>query len=138
MTTLSSSMSVDWKKLKVFILSQNETVFMICLDITADDNFFEWIKTEEGRRSSAVWVGWGGLVLIGLISWGYNIFAMEAFVHEYCLEESKSKLNILSPFSSDFEVISFSLIIKINYQTNISVRSKVVIDQCSMFVQVWC
>ena len=111
---------------------------MICLDITADDNFFEWIKTEEGRRSSAVWVGWGGLVLIGLISWGYNIFAMEAFVHEYCLEESKSKLNILSPFSSDFEVISFSLIIKINYQTNISVRSKVVIDQCSVCVQVWC
>ena len=111
MITLSSSMSVDWKKLKVLIISQNETLFMICLDITADDNFFEWIKTEEGRRSSAVWVGWGGLVLIGLISWGYNIFAMEAFVHEYCLEESKSKLNILSPFSSDFEVNSFSLII---------------------------
>ena len=112
MTALSSSMLVDWKKSKVkFILSQNETLFMICLDINADDNFFEWIKTEEGRRSSAVWVGWGGLVLIGLISWGYNIFAMEAFVHEYCLEESKSKLNILSPFSSDFEVNSFSLII---------------------------
>ena len=65
--------------------------------------FFDWIQTEDGKKWMALWAGWGGTIAAALLGWAFNIYCLELTVHEYCLEENKSKLNILSPFSSDFE-----------------------------------
>ena len=68
-----------------------------------EPRFFDWIKTEEGKRSMALWAGWGGAALTFVVSWSHYIYCLEPTVHEYCLEENRSRLNIYSPFSSDFQ-----------------------------------
>ena len=37
-------------------------------------------------------------------SWCLNIYMMESSIHEYCLDKDKELLNLISPYSSEFEV----------------------------------
>jgi len=62
-----------------------------------------FMETEEGKRKMALWVGWGGTIILGTGSWLYHLYCQELVVHEYCLEKDKARLNIMSVFSSEFE-----------------------------------
>jgi len=62
----------------------------------------KFMETEEGKKKSALWIGWGGTITLGLGSWIYQLYCQELVMHEYCLEKDKEKLNITSMFSSEF------------------------------------
>jgi len=66
-------------------------------------SFLEWMVTEEGKKKMALYVGWGGTLVLFAGSWCLNIYMMESSIHEYCLDKDKELLNLISPYSSEFE-----------------------------------